>query len=60
MDADDPTNIIDNLDAEQLRKRLEAIRGHERALVALLRAANARDRSRRQAGEPVPEVRHAK
>lgn len=38
----DATHILDSLDVDQIRERLDAIDGERRALMTLLRAARAR------------------
>ncbi len=52
MSADDPLNLIDSLDPEQIRGQIADLENRRSALVTLLRAARAR--SRKRSGRPNP------
>jgi hypothetical protein len=62
MDASDPINLVDQLNAAAIRERIITLDRQRAALIVLLRAAQARERSARgkrlSSGES-REVQHA-
>jgi hypothetical protein len=55
----DPHLILARLDAERITSRLHELEGERRGLLALLRAARARDRELRRASGQKEAVAHA-
>ena len=46
--SDSPSDILENLNADELRRRLDALDRDRAALIVLLRAARARERVSRR------------
>jgi hypothetical protein len=62
IDRHDLSDLLRTLDASELRHCLDELDGERAALLALLRAARARERAQRRMGppaRPTPEDRHA-
>jgi len=64
IDCQDLDGLLRALDAAELRRRLDELDAERAALLALLRAARARDRARRRTSaaaqvEHRREIRHA-